>query len=253
MWLSKSVYHWNFSHSRNKCSSLLLKTRHLPTGYWVFLPTYTRLPSPKQDQNRERQDKRNPNKRCTCTQGWVWISPCHTSTFVGGEQNTEKLSSRSKHLGAETAAFWRSANYLDASKETAAAAAAAAAKSLQSYPTLCDPTDSSSPSSSVPGILQARTLEWVAISFSNACMHAKSLQSCPTLCDPTDGSTPGSSVQGILQARILEWVAPSPMHACMQSHFSLVRLCATLWTAAHQAPLSTGFSRQEYWSGLPFP
>ena len=37
------------------------------------------------------------------------------------------------------------------------------------------------------------------------------------------------------------------------SRFSRVRLCATLWTAAHQAPLSTGFSRQEYWSGLPFP
>ena len=43
------------------------------------------------------------------------------------------------------------------------------------------------------------------------------------------------------------------MHACMLSHFSHVRLCATLWTAAHQAPLSMGFSRQEYWSGLPFP
>ena len=43
------------------------------------------------------------------------------------------------------------------------------------------------------------------------------------------------------------------MQACMQSHFSCVRLCATPWTAAHQAPLSTGFSRQEYWSGLPFP
>ena len=43
------------------------------------------------------------------------------------------------------------------------------------------------------------------------------------------------------------------MHACMLSHFSHVRLCATLWTAAHQAPLSTGLSRQEYWSGLPFP
>ena len=47
-------------------------------------------------------------------------------------------------------------------------AAAAAAKSLQSCPTLCDPIDSSSPGSPVPGILQARTLEWVAISFSNA-------------------------------------------------------------------------------------
>ena len=47
-------------------------------------------------------------------------------------------------------------------------AAATAAKSLQSCPTLCDPIDSSSPGSPVPGILQARTLEWVAISFSNA-------------------------------------------------------------------------------------
>ena len=43
------------------------------------------------------------------------------------------------------------------------------------------------------------------------------------------------------------------MHACMLSCFSHVRLCATLCTAAHQAPLSTGLSRQEYWSGLPFP
>ena len=86
---------------------------------------------------------------------------------------------------------------------------AAAAKSLQSCPTLCNPTDSSPPGSSVPGILQARILEWVAGSFSNACMHAKSLQSCLTLCDPTDSSPPGSSVHGILQARILEWVAIS--------------------------------------------
>ena len=88
-------------------------------------------------------------------------------------------------------------------------AAAAAAKSLQSCPTLCDPIDSSLPGSSVPGILQARTLEWVAISFSNACSHAKLLQSCPTLCDPMDSSPPGSSVHRILQARILEWVAIS--------------------------------------------
>ena len=59
----------------------------------------------------------------------------------------------------------------------------------------------------VPGILQARTLEWVAPSFSNACMHAKSLQSCPALCDPMDCSPPGSSVHGVLQARVLEWGA----------------------------------------------
>ena len=81
---------------------------------------------------------------------------------------------------------------------TAAAAVAAAAKSLQSCPTLCDPIDGSPPGSSVPGILQARILEGVAISFSNACMHAKSLQSCLTLCNPMDSSPPGSSIHGIL-------------------------------------------------------
>ena len=70
--------------------------------------------------------------------------------------------------------------------------AAAAAKSLQLCLTLCDPIDSSPPGSSVPGILQARILEWVAISFSNACMHAKSLKSCPTLCDLMDSSPPVS-------------------------------------------------------------
>ena len=75
--------------------------------------------------------------------------------------------------------------------------AAAAAKSLQSCLTLCDPIDGS-PSGSVPGIVQARILEWVAISFSSACMHAKSLQSCLTLCDPMDSSPAGSSVHGIL-------------------------------------------------------
>ena len=80
---------------------------------------------------------------------------------------------------------------------------------LQSCPTLCDPIDGSPPGSSVPGFLQARTLEWVAISFSNTCMHAKSLQSCLTLCDPMDSSPPGSSVHTILEARILVWVAIS--------------------------------------------
>ena len=75
---------------------------------------------------------------------------------------------------------------------------AAAGKSLQSCPTLCDPIDSSPPGSSIPGILQARILEWVAISFSNAWMHAEPLQLCLTLCDPVDSSPPGSSVHRIL-------------------------------------------------------
>ena len=90
----------------------------------------------------------------------------------------------------------------------AAAAAAAAAKSLQLCLTLREPIDGSLPGSAVPGILQARILEWVAISFSNACMHVKSLQSW-ALCHPIDGSSPGSAVPGILQARTLEWVAIS--------------------------------------------
>ena len=92
------------------------------------------------------------------------------------------------------------------------AAAAAAAKSLQSYLTLCDPIDTSPPGSPVPGILQARTLEWVAISFSNAWQWKLKVKS-----------------------------------------LSRVRLLETPWTAAHQAPPSMEFSRQEYWSGVPLP
>ena len=93
-------------------------------------------------------------------------------------------------------------------------AAAVAAKSLQSCPTLCDPLDGSPPGSAVPGILQARILEWAAISFSNAWkwklkIESEVAQSCPTLSDPMDCSPPGSS--------------------------------------------DMGFSRQEYWSGLPLP
>ena len=84
--------------------------------------------------------------------------------------------------------------------------AAAAAMSLQLCLTLCDAIVGSSPGSSVPGILQARTLEWVAISFPNACMHAKSLHLCPILCDPMDSSPPGSSVRRTSQARKLEWI-----------------------------------------------
>ena len=87
--------------------------------------------------------------------------------------------------------------------------ATAATKWLQSCPTLCDPIEGSPAGSCVPGIVQARILEWVAITFSTACMHAKSLQLCPTLCDPMDSSPQASSVHETLQARILEWVAIS--------------------------------------------
>ena len=85
----------------------------------------------------------------------------------------------------------------------------------------------------------------------------KSLQSCPTLCDPRDGSPPGSPVPGSLQARTLEWVAISFSNAWKWKvnvkSLSRVWLLATPWTAAYQAPPSMGFSRQEYWSGVPSP
>ena len=89
---------------------------------------------------------------------------------------------------------------------------AAAAKSLQSSPTLCDPIDGSPSGSPVPGILKARTLEWVAISFSNA----------------------------------WKWKVKVKLLSCDW-------LLATPWAAVHQAPPSMGFSRQEYWSGMPLP
>ena len=105
------------------------------------------------------------------------------------------------------------------------------------------------------------TLENVAFTssagFLSLTAAAKSLQSCPTLCDPIDGSPPGSPVPGILQARVLEWVAISFSKAwkwkVKVKSLSRVRLLATPWTAAHQAPPSLGFSRQEYWSGVPSP
>ena len=86
---------------------------------------------------------------------------------------------------------------------------------------------------------------------------AKSLQSCPTLCDPIDGSPPGSAIPGILQARTLEWVSISFSNAwkwkVKVKSLSHVLLLVTSRTAAYQAPLSMGFSRQEYWSALPLP
>ena len=99
-------------------------------------------------------------------------------------------------------------------------------------------------------------------SFFLQCVYAaapaaKSLQSCPTLCDPIDGSPWGSSIPGILQARTLEWVAISFSNAWKWEVevklLSRVWLLATPWTAAHQAPPSMGFSRQECWSGVPLP
>ena len=112
-----------------------------------------------------------------------------------------------------------------------------AAKSLQSCLTACDPVDSSPPSSSVPGILQARTLKWVAISFSNACIHVKSLQSCLNVCDPID------------PLLLLPSVFPSIR---VFSNESALRIrWSKYWSFSFS--MSLGSSRQEHWSGLPFP
>ena len=90
-----------------------------------------------------------------------------------------------------------------------------------------------------------------------AAAAAKSLQLCPTLWDLIDGSPPGTPVPGILQARTLEWVANSFSKAwkwkVKVKSLSCIRLLATPWTAAYQVPPPMGFSRQEYWSGVPLP
>ena len=99
------------------------------------------------------------------------------------------------------------------------------------------------------------TTMWMYLRSAAAAAAAKSLQSCPTLCDPIDSSPPGSPVPGILQARTLEWGAISFSNAwkwkVKVKSLSRVWLFATPWTAANQAPPSMGFSRKEYWSGVP--
>ena len=91
---------------------------------------------------------------------------------------------------------------------------------------------------------------WRGILSAAAAAAAKSLQLCPTLCDPIDGSPPGSPVPGILQTRRLEWVAISFSNSwkwkVKGKSLSRVWLLGIPWTAAYQAPLSMGFSRQEY-------
>ena len=102
--------------------------------------------------------------------------------------------------------------------------------------------------------IDSKTLDY---KITNSAAAAKLLQSCPTLRDPTDGSPPGSPIPGIPQARTLEWVAISLFYAwkwkVKGKSLSHVRLLATPWTAAYQAPPFIGFARQEYWSGVPSP
>ena len=106
-------------------------------------------------------------------------------------------------------------------------------------------------------VLPVNMQGWFPVGLTAAAAAAKSLQSCPTLCDPIDGSPPGSAIPGILQARTLERVAISFSNAwnwkVKVKSLSPVWPYATPWTAAYRAPPSMGFSRQEYWSGVPLP
>jgi len=98
------------------------------------------------------------------------------------------------------------------------------------------------------------------IEWKQRCKHSLLLLSRFShvrLWDPRDDSPSGSPIPGILQARTLEWVAISFSNAwkwkVKVKSLSRVQLLATPWTAAYQAPPSMGFSRQEYWSGVPLP
>ena len=106
-------------------------------------------------------------------------------------------------------------------------------------------------------IIRVLASTWGSALTQAAAAAAKSRQPCPTPCDPIDGGPPGSPIPGILQARTLEWVAISFSSAwkwkVKVTSLSRFQLLVTPWTAAHQAPPSMGFSRQEYWSGVPLP
>ena len=148
----------------------------------------------------------------------------------------------------------------------------AAAKSFQSCPTLWDPVDGSPPGSPVPGILQARTLEWAAISFSNAWKWKVKVKSLSRVWLPaTPWTAAHQAPLSMGPSRREHWSGVPVMahfsiiynillfiftriykRACVSAKLlQYVWLCVTRWTVAHQAPLSMGFSRQEYWSGLP--
>ena len=115
--------------------------------------------------------------------------------------------------------------------------------------TLCDPMDCSLPGSSVLGILQTRILGWVASSFSRdqnffscvSCIVGRFFTTVPP-------GKPWDTIHRPFIANLFIALTNSVLH--VRACFSHVQLYATPWTVAHQAPLSMGFSRQEYWGGL---
>ena len=194
-----------------------------------------------QDTSSKKQIKQKYKPKHQQTGLWP-----HSALPIRGKTNKQKLSTNLTLYEAYTNHWTNLRRAETTKKKEFNLDAATAAKSHQSCLTLCDPIVGSPPGSPVPGILQARTLEWVDISLSNAwkwkgkvkslgrvwlfetpwtvahqapplpspqkraaAAAAKSHQSCLTLCDPIYGSPSGSSVPWILQARTLEWVAIS--------------------------------------------
>ena len=123
--------------------------------------------------------------------------------------------------------------------------AAAAAKSCQSCPTLCDAIDGSPPGSSVPGILQARILEWVAISFSLLITREMQIKTTMRYYLIPVRMT-------IIKNNECWRGCGEREQSCSKVKAVVVQLCrlfVTPWTEARQAPLFMQFSKQEYWSG----
>ena len=132
--------------------------------------------------------------------------------------------------------------------------AAAATKSLQSCLTLCDPRDGSPPGSLVPGILQARTLEWVAISFSNAWKWKVKVKSLSRVGLPVTPWTVAYQAPPSMRLSRQEYWSgvplPSPMHESEKWKWS--RSVVSDSSQPHGLQ-PMGFARQEYWSGVPLP
>ena len=202
---------------------------------------------------------------CSPPESFVYgVFPARILEWVA--MSSSRGSSRPRDQTYISCVFWNSSIFFTAEftrnllktfrlLQLCSALAAVAAKSLQSCPTLCDPIDGSPPGSPIPGILQAKTLEWVAISFSNAWkwkVKVKSLSHVWCFTTPWTAAYQAPPPMGFSRQEYWSGVPlPSPNHQFSSVHLlSHVQLFVTPWTTAYQAPPSMGFSRQEYWSGV---
>ena len=186
-----------------------------------------------------------------------WIAACQASLSITNSQNSTKLMSIESMMPSSHLILCRPLLLLPPIPPSIKVFSNESTLHMR-RPKYWSFSFSISPSNEHPGLISFR-MDWLDLLAvqGTICIFAESLQSCPTLCNPIDGSPRGSPIPGIPQARTLEWVAISFSNAwkwkVKVKSLSRVQLFATLWTAAHQASLSTGFSRQEYWSGVSLP